>query len=448
MRPTTPALVAPLTALLLLVGPAAATAQEAPPSPLLTGTIDGTDGRAVNALLGFDWLDALGRRLDRNGCVQSPACPLRGYGSVLRVNPTLPARGTSDTATATTTWSVQPPPGAARLFLEAYPQNERLRTDEERYGHAMRHSVPLPHGGPLPLRLPVTRCDEGGTVGTLRGTATRGGAPSPLTRVVAWSLEGFDPVTRPVLGWNIGTASADGSFVVPNLVGDQRYQVWVTAADGAVRKAFNVAVPVCGEASVAVSFDEPPAAAAPPAPAAPPPPPPPAPVLPRTVITATESALVEGAAVPGSQVELLAASAPATTPRVVRTTTASPSGLYVFTVRPGTTTTLRVRTGGALGAPAVLHVRSAVRATVTRTGRRTLRVTGRVLPGRSRPVALYLRTGAGGRRLLALGRSRVDGSYAIDRRFVVDGVVDLFVATGRDALNEEGRSGLVRTRIR
>ena len=189
---TLPVLLAPL----LTLGGAPASAQEAPREPLLYGTIDGEDGRAVDALLGFDWLDAQGRRLNRDGCLQSPACPLPSYGTVLRVNPDLVATGTADTATATTTFSVQPPPGAARLFLEVYPQDETHRTNEARYGHAMRHSVPLPHDGPLAVHLPLVRCDEGGRVGSVarHRRPRRAAVPAhPRRRLVARAVRRRDP---------------------------------------------------------------------------------------------------------------------------------------------------------------------------------------------------------------------------------------------------------------
>ncbi len=38
-----------------------------------------------------------------------------------------------------------------------------------------------------------------------------------------------------MLGWNIGTATSAGTFRLPNLPPDQRYQVWLTAEDGTVR---------------------------------------------------------------------------------------------------------------------------------------------------------------------------------------------------------------------
>lgn len=435
-------LVLPLLLPLVLL-PGTARAQEAPPEPLVTGTIDGSDGRAVDALLGFDWLDADGRRLNRDGCPQSPQCPLPSYGTVLRVNPDLVATGTADTATATTTFSVRPPLGAAKLMLEAYPQDETHRTNEARYGHAMRHSVPLPLEGPLEVHLPLVPCDEGGIVGAVRGTGTLGGAPLPLRRVVAWSLEPFDAFVRPSLGWNIGTASVDGTFTVPNLAGDQRYQVWVTAADGTVRRSFGVFVPRCGETRLDLSFDPP---ATPTVPVALPPPPP---TLPKPVITSGETALVEGAADPGATVELLAASRPDPTLRVVRRTTASPSGYVSFSVLPATTTELRLRTpGGEAGSPALLQVRSGVSVTVARTtAPRTLRLSGGVRPGRAQAVSLYLRVGDGGRRLLATGRSGADGRYALTRRFLVPGTLDLFVTTRGDALTTEGRSPVVRTRL-
>ncbi|MCU1692716.1 MAG: hypothetical protein JWM64_1807 [Frankiales bacterium] len=428
--------------------PSASAAPSASPTPpaerLLNGTVDGTDGRAVNALLGFDWLDASGRRLTRTGCVVSEACPQAGYATVIRTNQTLPATGTPDTATATTTWSAQPPPGATRLFLEVYPQNEKFRTDETRYGHAMRHSVPLPVEGPLTIRLPLVRCEEGGRVGTVRGTGTKDGAPFPLARVVAWSLEPFDALVRPVLGWNIGTASDDGTFVVPNLVSDQRYQVWVTAKDGTVKKTFGVAVPNCAETALPLSFD-PPAPASVDEPELPPPPP--APGLPQAVITAGQSALVEGAAEPGAVVELLAATRPSTELRVVRTTTAGPSGYYSFTVLPPATTELRVRTGGDPSLPVVLGVRSRVSWSAARTAPRTYRFSGGVAPARAQEVALYLRGTDGSRRLLSVARTGPDGRYAFVRRFAAAGSFDMFVVTRADTQNADGTSPVRRLKV-
>ena len=445
-RPTDPA--SPDPASSPAAGPTASpSATPSPaPEPLLTGTIDGTDGRAVNALLGFDWMNAEGKRLRRDGCVQSPECPVVGYASVVRVNPTLTAVGTADTSTATTSWSVQPPPGARRLFLEVYPQNERFRTDEARYGHSMRHSVPLPYDGPMPLRLPLVTCDEGADVGTVRGSGLRDGEPLPLARVVAWSLEPFDAFVRPVLGWNIGTADEFGTFVVPNLVAGQRYQVWVTAKDGTVRKTFGVVPPRCGETLLSVDFTLP----VPPS-AAPAPPPPPSPVLPVPVITAGAAALVEGGAEPGQVVELLAATRPSAELRPVRTTTASPSGYYAFTVFPPATTELRVRVAGQQSPPVLQQVRSRVTASFTRpaakTAPRTYRVTGGVRPAAVQPVDLYLRTADGGRRLLGSGRTGADGRYVLTRRFLVPGTYDLFVATRAGAVSAAGSSPVVRTRV-
>ena len=420
----------------------------APAEPLLTGTIDGTDGRAVNALLGFDWKDAQGRTLHRSGCVQDrDTCSFAGYGTVLRVNPSLPASGTSDTATATTSWSVQPPPGARRLFLEVYPQNERLRTDNARYGHSMRHSVPLPHDGPMALRLPLGRCDEGGRVGTVRGTATKDGQPFPLRRVLGWSLEAYHPVTRPVLGWGIGTASEDGTFVLPHLAADQRYQVWVTAADGTVSKTFGVVPPACGEASLSLSFDPPPAAPVTP-------PAPPAPTLLPAVAVLGQPVVVEGVvAREGQPVELLAGT-PGGPSRVVRSAVAGPNGRYTFSVLPQATTALRVRTAATAtepaspdGAASLVQVRSRVSAAYAPGAPRTLRVSGGVRPDRASDVLLYLRTADGGRRLLATARAGADGRYAFTRRFAAAGTFDLFVATRGDAANAQGTSPVARVRV-
>jgi hypothetical protein len=71
-------------------------------------------------------------------------------------------------------------------------------------------------------------CGEGGTVGSISGRAVKDGAPHPVRRVVAWSLDPYDPVSRPLVGWNIGTARADGTFVVA----DTRLRVRVAGQDG------------------------------------------------------------------------------------------------------------------------------------------------------------------------------------------------------------------------
>ena len=441
--------------LALLAGLLAAPPASAQETHLLTGAIRATDGRAVNALIGFDFLDEQGRKLRRDGCVQSPECPFVGYGGVLRVNEDLPAEGAADAESRTTSWSIAAPPGTVQVFIEAYPQNASYRTDESRYGHAMRHSVRVPTDGPVDLFLPLVLCGEGGTVGSITGTAVRDGAAHPVRRVVAWSLDAYDPVARPVVGWNIGTARADGTFVVPNLPPDQRYQVWLTAEDGTVRKTFGVPVHTCAETPLQVSFDPPPEPAATPTATISPSPepspeplPPSAPTVAQPVIRAAQSVTVTGAADPGAAVELWAYSRPSTTYRLVRSGVASPSGLYAFSVTPPADTRLRVRVRGLDSESTVVGVQHLVRMAVTRTGLRAYRFSGTVFPKRAGVrVDVLARTGSG-LRLLTTARTGADGRWSVDRGFTGTATWDVVARTAPDGINRSGASSPVRVSIR
>src|SRR5688500_13912203 len=183
---------------------------------IISGVIDGSDGRAVNALIGIDLQDASGQVLDKNGCVRSAECPVNSYGVIVNVNRTLPPEGSADTSTATIHWQADLPPNTATVYIEVYPKNERGVTTETRYGHAMRHSVRVPTEEAIDLHLPLI-CSQGGTTGAIRGTATKNGSAIALRRAITWSIDQYHPVDRPTLGWNIGTTAADGTYVIPNL---------------------------------------------------------------------------------------------------------------------------------------------------------------------------------------------------------------------------------------
>lgn len=436
----------------LLVAPAAGAQEE----HVLSGALRATDGRAVNALVGLDFLDEHGRALRRDGCVRGPECPFVGYGGVLRINESLPAEGSTDPASWTTTWSYTAPPGTVQVFIEVYPQNASYKTDESRYGHAMRHSVKLPTDGPVDLLLPLVLCAEGGTVGSISGTAVKDGARHPVRRVVAWSLEAYDPVSRPVLGWNIGRATADGTFRLPNLPPDQRYQVWLTAEDGTVRKTFGVPVSACADTSLEVSFDPPPpqpsatpTATVEPTPTpTPAPEPPSAPTLEQQVVVAGQGATLSGAAEPGQAVELWAYSRPSTTYRLVRVASASPSGRYTFSVTPPTDTRLHVRVAGRDSDSTVLGVQHLVRLSATRTGVRAHRFAGTVFPKRAGVRVDVLARTSSGLRLLTSAATAADGRWSVDRTFSGTVSWDVVARTAADGLNRPGASAPVRVAIR
>jgi hypothetical protein len=425
----------------VLLGPHPADAAD---TITIGGTIDGLGGpetRAVNALIGLDLKDSSGQTLNRDGTPRTAS----GYGIVVNVNTTVPPEGLSDSSTATITWSADVPSNTTNVYLEAYPRDQNGRTNEARYGHAMRHNIPLATSGPIDVHLPLV-CAQGGTTGSIRGTATFQGAPLPLSRVVAWSIDQYDAVSRPTLGWNIGTALDDGTYVVPNLASGQKYQVWTTSTDGEVRKTVGVAVNACAETIRDVPYD-----AGSPSPSPSPtaaPPPPPTVESGSALITAGGTATLSGAATPGKTVELLAYSRPSTTYAVIRTTTASDTGAYSFSIRPQTNTRLLVRVDGQQSGSVVVGVRPAISVRTVRTAVRTYQFTGRVQPIRvGQIVSVFAQTATGN---VLVGRGRVDagGIWVAGHRFTGNGTFGLFAVTGADIVNAAGRSATVRTVVR
>jgi hypothetical protein len=418
------------------------------------GAIDGIGGgetRAVNALIGLDLKDASGKTLNADGTPRTAS----GYGVIVHVNdgssgqPNLPAEGTSDSSTATINWTAQVPANTSTVYLEAYPQAAG-KTDESRYGHAMRHNVPIANSGPIDVHLPLV-CAQGGTTGSIRGTATFQGSSMPLQRVVAWSIDPYDPVNRPTLGWNIGTALDDGTYVVPNLASGQKYQVWTTSTANEVRKTVGVAVSPCAETVRDVPYDDPtPAPTASPSssPAATPPPPAPTVENGSSLITAGGVANLSGAADPGASVELLAYSRPSTTYSVIRRTTASDTGAYSFSIRPQTNTRLLVRIAGQQSSSVVVGVRPAISLRTVRTSVRAYQFTGRVQPIRPGQIVSVFAQTASGDVLVGRGRVGSDGTWLATHRFSGVGTFGLFAVTGADIVNAAGRSGTVRTAVR
>jgi hypothetical protein len=434
----------------LVLGQQAASAVD---TVTIGGAIDGIGGgetRAVNALIGLDLKDASGQTLNADGTPRTAS----GYGIVVHINdgsngqPNLPAEGTPDTSTATINWTAQVPSNTSSVYLEAYPQAGG-KTNESRYGHAMRHNVPISISGPIDVHLPLV-CAQGGQTGTIRGTAHFGGGTMPLQRAVAWSIDQFDPVNRPTLGWNIGTALDDGTYVIPNLASGQKYQVWTTSTANEVRKTVGVAVSPCTDTVQDVSYDDPSSSPSPSpsaSPAAPPPPPPPTVEDGSSVITAGHVATLSGAADPGTTVELLAYSQPNTTYSVIRRTTASDTGAYSFSVMPQTNTRLLVRVGGQRSSSVVVGVRPAISLRTARTALRTYTFTGRVQPIREGQIVSVFAKTASGNVLVGRGRVGGDGIWAASHRFTGNGTFGVFAVTGADIVNSAGLSASVPTAV-
>jgi hypothetical protein len=220
---------------------------------VVSGTILGSDGRAVDVFIGFDLKNSSGQTIDKNGCLATK-CGLHGYGITQRLNGNVPATGAADRTGHAITWSVTVPSATARMFIEVYPFSSGTygKTDESRYGHSYRRNIAIPYPARINLRLPLI-CSQGGTTGAISGRATLGGGATTLKRVATWSLGADNNGPTPILGWNVGSAGP-GTFTLPNLPAGQKYQVLATASNGVMKRYYDVQVNSCRTTTLNVAF--------------------------------------------------------------------------------------------------------------------------------------------------------------------------------------------------
>lgn len=217
------------------------------------GTIQGADSRFVDSMLGFDILDRYGRKLDARPGSDTYGCPFSaGYSTTVRVNGDLPATGS--TTTGTKAWRVTVPANATQMFIEAYAKGPGYTgTNQSRYGHAMRSKLSLPYAySPIRIVLPVV-CAVGGSTGGIHGYVSWKGTRTKADRAVAWSMAGDNNLPRPVLGWNMGTASDTGYYKIDNLQSNQIYVVRITK-NGVTKQFTNVKVNRCGNTPLYANF--------------------------------------------------------------------------------------------------------------------------------------------------------------------------------------------------
>jgi hypothetical protein len=159
-------------------------------------------------------------------------------------------------------------------------------------------------------------------------------------------------------------------------------------------------------------------------------------------------ATLSGAADVGKTVELLAYSRPSTTYSVLRTTTASSTGAYSFSIRPQTNTRLLVRVDGQQSPSVVVAVRPAISLRTVRTAVRSYTMTGRVQPVRPGQIVSVFAQTDHGDVLVGRGRVGADGIWSASHRFSGNGTFGLFAVTGADIVNATGRSATVPTAVR
>lgn len=222
----------------------------------ITGTILGQDGRFVDAMLGFDLMRVTSAGVQHiNGRVGSSGygcAGYRGYGQVLRVNPDVPATGS--TTVGSSTWSVVIPANVNQVIVEVYPKaaGPDSPVDDRRYGGALRWKVPIPYGKPIHIRLPAG-CGTGGRNGYIAGYGYKGSTRVKLDRVVAWSTAKDNYAQKPILGFKIGHTYDNGVFKIRQLAPGQAYTVIYSYGGRSIQK-FGIYVHPCKGTTASIRF--------------------------------------------------------------------------------------------------------------------------------------------------------------------------------------------------
>jgi len=203
----------------------------------ISGSVRGSNGRAVNVLIGLDVLDRYGRHIKLDGCLGGS-----GYTAHLPLNQELPPEGGSSGEVA---WRVGLPANAATAWIETYPKNRSGITDTTYYGGSMRRKVAVGPG--VNLRLPVACGRTGGLTGGVHGYVTLHGRRIKADRAIAWSMyPDTDPRTK-ILGFAIGSGADNGFYSIYKLARNQRYDVRITvtsptSGNRATKRIVNVLV--------------------------------------------------------------------------------------------------------------------------------------------------------------------------------------------------------------
>ncbi len=222
----------------------------------LGGDIVGSDGRALNAIIGIDHLDANGTRIDANGvvCGTPGSVCCGGYSWCSRVNPAIDPAGSTDPALVRK-WGKCITSKVTIAFFEVYPKNASGVTTQTRYGEAVHQYQPITPSTPnsILLRLPVTHeADANGNTGTVAGKVTCAGNPVPpadITRVRAWSngrgpdcgIEGFNASAT-----SLAIVGGTTRYEIAHLAGgrcnapSQNYRFYMDVTCGGIKKSMRL----------------------------------------------------------------------------------------------------------------------------------------------------------------------------------------------------------------
>ena len=224
-------------------GSASATVCAARSANFIGGTISGQDGRAINAQISLNGVDAAGHSIDANGCRTG------GYTANLWVNMNVSGDGSTATTGVTRSWMYRGlPSNVVAVWIEVWIRTNTPKPcptcdgplDVHRYGFINRRAVKV--NSTLHLLAPL-HCGLGGTTGNIQG-ALRDAAGHPVVfdSIYAWSMLSPDG-SKPLQGWGVATQRL-GYYVIDTLASGQSYTVWATY-HGVTQKRYYIPVKSC-----------------------------------------------------------------------------------------------------------------------------------------------------------------------------------------------------------
>jgi hypothetical protein len=233
-----------LAALVVTTATLGATACD-PPAKSISGTIQGADGRYVDAMIGYDVIDAAGKKIDM-GYIKN------GYSNIQRMNHCVATSGSTVGGACagtgrviTKNFSLKLPSNAAKVYIEVYPKAPNSTdyisvpgysgvatgsTNLTTYSRSFRRAIPV--GGAVSnvsIVLPKTCGTPAGTTGSLVGHVNGLGAG----KINAWSMS---PDGTPSMGFGSGDIDAHGNYRIDNLQSGQRYGVIATSGGRSVNR--------------------------------------------------------------------------------------------------------------------------------------------------------------------------------------------------------------------
>lgn len=216
---------------------------------VISGTVQGADGKIVDVLIGYDVLDGAGHKLNLGaGNV--------GYSAIQRLNHCVGTSGASGSQKCPNSgqitgynWSLVVPSSAQTVYVEVYPKAPTASnwvnnykgytgvaagsTNTSTYSTSYVRAVPLASSrGGIKIILPKVCGLSGGSTGSLYGHIP-GWANGNTGKVTAWSMA---PNWLPTQGFGGGTVDANGNYRINGLQAGQRYGL-IASGGG---RSFNV----------------------------------------------------------------------------------------------------------------------------------------------------------------------------------------------------------------